>query len=832
MFTGEHGRDALADKFEAFADGVAAVREDVREALPVEPAFLETFGAQILQGIGQAAGTLPLYAVPGLGPAHTAGMIYDEAYRDATRHGQTPAEAHQAAVKNLPAAVFEVLTNKLHIGTILKPLQGKVTVGEMVRSVAVVSAAEGITEGAQQAWLNLVARSLAGYDPERKLDDEVINSVLVGAAVGGVVSATGQSGARILSEVSGEAAVDRSKRRAETQTQIEEDLAAAEQTATVEQPAGPPEIPSDTQVYREIEADLDEAGRNVVESKLAASQLEEALGRMETGRAERSLRMEERARIREELGALADKPLHEWKEEALRKWAERNYAPAQKELDTRRQRDLATEKSEQSIKEMKVKQILASGQDYAEIPMVDLEFLATEGDQAAADAMFRREETEGTVDDPADELDQALRRIGGIPTPRWEKKFGQYEGELQGIWESHKHKKIWRRREGDYLELDKVAEQLREAGFSQVWGPQELLDLLDERYGANPKKRYADHGKLTAGRDYTDAQGNEIRMSRVTRPWPKHFRGVATLSSGRAYTKHPDFDAAKAGGIAQADALVNDLVKEDRLREQLKPLLEGEEEILILPVHAVEQTGRNKTPWALAKKIAQITGWEIEESLAQTNVAAPTGASAIQRVVRQPEFDGEVEEGRSYVLVDDMVTSGSTFNALRNYIEERGGKVVQAVVLGDTYNRVLGRSSRLPVQEETLARVRERLADPADTYPGESFDRLLQQFNIAENAEALTESQLKYFGRYASLERLRDRLATEGGPGFLSQARRETGRRPQGAGEESPRDSGGEELTESLAAAPAGIMAADVRLHHRSDPGPLGQCSRSAGGAA
>ena len=140
-----------------------------------------------------------------------------------------------------------------------------------------------------------------------------------------------------------------------------------------------------------------------------------------------------------------------------------------------------------------------------------------------------------------------------------------------------------------------------------------------------------------------------------------------------------------AGDTSQADALVEGLVKEERIREQLKPLLGDEEEILVVPIQAVEQTGTNKTPWALARKVAQVTGWKLEDSLVQTNVAAHTGASSIQRVVRQPEFDGEVEEGRSYVLVDDMVTSGSAFNALRNYIEERGGKVVQAVVLGDTY---------------------------------------------------------------------------------------------------------------------------------------------------
>ena len=53
---------------------------------------------------------------------------------------------------------------------------------------------------------------------------------------------------------------------------------------------------------------------------------------------------------------------------------------------------------------------------------------------------------------------------------------------------------------------------------------------------------------------------------------------------------------AMAGDTSQADALVEGLVKEERIREQLKPLLGDKEEILVVPIQAVEQTGTNKTP--------------------------------------------------------------------------------------------------------------------------------------------------------------------------------------------------------------------------------------------
>jgi hypothetical protein len=68
------------------------------------------------------------------------------------------------------------------------------TVGRILKDVLVSAAVEGTTEGAQQAYLNQIASKLEGYDPNRPFDQEVFDSMLVGAVVGGGSTAVSQGG--------------------------------------------------------------------------------------------------------------------------------------------------------------------------------------------------------------------------------------------------------------------------------------------------------------------------------------------------------------------------------------------------------------------------------------------------------------------------------------------------------------------------------------------------------------------------------------------------------------------------------------------------------------
>lgn len=193
---------ATVDRFARdYAQATSKLREDIRRALPVDQKFAESLQGQIAQGAGQLVGTAAAaVATGGTGIAATSlGQIYDEGYQDALQSGASPEQAHSAAMKYLPAAAVDTLADRLVIGKLLKPLAGKMTVGQFLKDVLKTGAVEGATEGAQQAYLNAVASMLEGYDPNRPLDKEVLDSIIVGSVIGGGATTVG-SGARALAQ--------------------------------------------------------------------------------------------------------------------------------------------------------------------------------------------------------------------------------------------------------------------------------------------------------------------------------------------------------------------------------------------------------------------------------------------------------------------------------------------------------------------------------------------------------------------------------------------------------------------------------------------------------
>jgi proteasome lid subunit RPN8/RPN11 len=251
------GNQYVRGGLEWYADAVRGTRESIREALPIAPEVERHLGTQIISGLGQAAGTLPLYAVPGAGPGVTVGQLYSQGYDDAKSKGADEATAQQAALYNVPAAALDVVADRLVIGKILKPLKGKMTVGQVIKAVGVASGVEGSTEGAQQVWSNFVAQRLSGYDPNRPLDDQVINSVIVGAAVGGIATAGGQA---VASRIPQPAQAPAAPRQEPAAPGTDEDFSAAAAAARqpLPLPLDPAAAPADASpVDAEIAAAFD-----------------------------------------------------------------------------------------------------------------------------------------------------------------------------------------------------------------------------------------------------------------------------------------------------------------------------------------------------------------------------------------------------------------------------------------------------------------------------------------------------------------------------------------------------------------------------------------------
>ncbi len=229
-------------------------------------------------------------------------------------------------------------------------------------------------------------------------------------------------------------------------------------------------------------------------------------------------------------------------------------------------------------------------------------------------------------------------------------------------------------------------------------------------------------------------------------PW-KAFADVVLLASESAVKQHPDYPGAKTGDIVVATKLVNSLVDEAgiaAMRELIAEVSESGDPVLV-SAHAYERQSVNAIPIALAKLLSERLGIQFETNIVQTNVVSHTGADGYGRLARQARFEGGVDKGREYVMVDDFVGQGGTLANLRGWIQKQGGKVVGAVVLtGKPY------SAKLNPSQEQLHELRQK--------HGSDFERWWKE-HFGHPFSCLTQSEARYLARSPDVDTIRNRLA-------------------------------------------------------------------------
>ena len=134
------------------------------------------------------------------------------------------------------------------------------------------------------------------------------------------------------------------------------------------------------------------------------------------------------------------------------------------------------------------------------------------------------------------------------------------------------------------------------------------------------------------------------------------------------YKGNPDFDAAKGGSIEAAKRFV--LAQIARSTVSYAKHTFGRDAIYVAP-HAIEASGKNKIPEALAAYYAEHANGILDTDIIQTVKAGHTNATMLERMMGRPEFDGRVIPNRKYILVDDVATGGGTLAELSDYIRMR-----------------------------------------------------------------------------------------------------------------------------------------------------------------
>jgi hypothetical protein len=232
--------------------------------------------------------------------------------------------------------------------------------------------------------------------------------------------------------------------------------------------------------------------------------------------------------------------------------------------------------------------------------------------------------------------------------------------------------------------------------------------------------------------------------------FPKPFRkplfdfpDVVIHAGETAVKKHPLYEAAKTGYAEAASDLINDTVNPDAI-ETLRALLHGRKPILI-SAHAMEGEGVNAIPETFAEKLAGKLGLEVESGIVQTNIVGHTGSDGFGRLARQPLFDGDVTEGKEYLIVDDFIGMGGTIANLKGYIEIKGGVVIGATALtGKPY------SAKIAPDRNLLQEMRDKHGKELEDWWKERF---------AHTFDCLTQSEARYILKTENADRVRNKIA-------------------------------------------------------------------------
>lgn len=221
-----------------------------------------------------------------------------------------------------------------------------------------------------------------------------------------------------------------------------------------------------------------------------------------------------------------------------------------------------------------------------------------------------------------------------------------------------------------------------------------------------------------------------------------NFPNVAILAEESAVKKHPDYQTAKSGDIAAAKRLALYFVTDGSLQSIRAGI--GQSKPIVAAVQALEESGENVIPTALGGVIAKRLNLELDSEIVQINRVGRTGSSGYYRLATQPLFDGAVEKGRDYLLVDDFIGQGGTLANLKGHLEANGGRAIFATTLtGKPY------SAKLALSQDTLEQLRKKHGAALEQWWGKEF---------GYGFDRLTESEARYLVNSPDADTIRNRL--------------------------------------------------------------------------
>ncbi len=262
------------------------------------------------------------------------------------------------------------------------------------------------------------------------------------------------------------------------------------------------------------------------------------------------------------------------------------------------------------------------------------------------------------------------------------------------------------------------------------------------------KKGWSNNPKDNPKKSISKAPVNvnpRLTISTTATSWNPKFPRALTMTNVSILTADPDYSKAKDGYARPAMALAKRIVKPEKAKELLERC---GNDCILLPVHAEEKSGKNKLPLALASQLAVLTGMKLSTSIVQSVRAHRTGSDALYRMMNRPKFQakkGYSIKGKKFIICDDVATQGGTISEMKQFIESRGGQVVDSVFFGASFNRTTGvHSSQIAPTPQTLNQL---VTKWGGARPLQSF---LKENGLYDgNFQAMTESEAKYLSLFS-----------------------------------------------------------------------------------
>lgn len=119
-----------------------------------------------------------------------------------------------------------------------------------------------------------------------------------------------------------------------------------------------------------------------------------------------------------------------------------------------------------------------------------------------------------------------------------------------------------------------------------------------------------------------------------------------------------------------------------KLKQRLKGLQVAygmeTEPLLIAPY---KEGSPNRLATAAAVHLGKHLGLQVDSSIIEVAQGCLRELTPLQRLFNCPKFEGEVQRGRWYIIVDDHISRGTTMASLRSHIVRNGGRFACGCVL-------------------------------------------------------------------------------------------------------------------------------------------------------